>query len=147
MVLEPSALGARRRHPQHHHAMSKPLASIGQRFTSQFIDDIVALAMGVLFFFGAKELELPLELAFVGFMAYFLLCDGLPGGQSLGKRLTRTAVVHVETGEPCRYWQSLLRNFAMLLGFIDAVFLLGAQRRRLGDYMARTKVIRLEFAR
>ena len=124
--------------------MSRPLASIGQRFTSQFVDDLVALCVGVVFFVSAKALVLPLELALLGFFLYVLLCDGLPGGQSLGKRLTRTAVVHATTEEPCRYWQSLVRNIAMMLGVIDAVFLLGKQRRRLGDYLGRTKVVQLE---
>jgi uncharacterized RDD family membrane protein YckC len=124
--------------------MSKPLASIGQRFTSQFLDDLVATAVGVLFYFGARALELPLELAFLGFVLYVLFCDGFPGGQSLGKRFTRTAVVHANTEEPCRYWQSLVRNFAMFLGLIDAVFILGKQRRRLGDYFAGTKVVQSE---
>jgi uncharacterized RDD family membrane protein YckC len=124
--------------------MSRPLASIGKRFTSQFLDDLVAVCVGVIFFLAAKALALPLELAFLGFLSYVLLCDGLPGGQSLGKRLTRTAVVHVNTDEPCRYWQSLVRNLAMLLGVFDAIFIFGKQRRRLGDYIARTKVVQLE---
>lgn len=124
--------------------MSKPLASIGQRFTSQFLDDLVAIAAGVIFYISAKALALPLELALLGFFLYVFLCDGLPGGQSVGKRFTRTAVVHVTTEEPCRYWQSLVRNFAMMLGVIDAVFILGKQRRRLGDYLGRTKVVQLE---
>jgi uncharacterized RDD family membrane protein YckC len=126
--------------------MSKPLASIGQRFTSQFLDDLVALAAGVSFYFAAEALGLPRELAFIGFLSYVFLCDGLPGGQSLGKRFTRTAVVHAATEEPCRYWQSLLRNSAMLLGVVDAVFILGKQRRRLGDYIAGTKVVQLRVA-
>jgi uncharacterized RDD family membrane protein YckC len=124
--------------------MTKPLASIGQRFTSQFVDDIVAMAVGVMFYLGAKALALPLELALVGFFLYVFFCDGLPGGQSLGKRFTRTAVVSAKTEEPCRYWQSLVRNFAMLLGLVDAVFIFGRQRRRLGDYVAGTKVIQKE---
>jgi uncharacterized RDD family membrane protein YckC len=124
--------------------MNRPLASIGQRFTSQFLDDLVAIAVGVVFFIAAKALALPLELAFLGFFLYVFLCDGLPGGQSVGKRFTRTAVVHATTEEPCRYWQSLVRNFAMMLGVIDAVFILGKQRRRLGDYLGRTKVVQLE---
>lgn len=124
--------------------MSKPLASIGQRFTSQFLDDLVAVAVGVIFYLGAQALALPLELAIVGFVLYVLFCDGLPGGQSLGKRFTRTAVVHSTTEEPCRYWQSFVRNLAMVLGVIDAVFIVSKQRRRLGDYMARTKVVQLE---
>jgi uncharacterized RDD family membrane protein YckC len=32
----------------------------------------------------------------------------------------------------------------MFLGLIDALFILGKQRRRLGDYLAGTKVIQLE---
>lgn len=124
--------------------MNKPLASIGQRFTSQFLDDLVAIAAAVFFYSVARLFSLPLELVFLGFFAYVLLCDGLPGGQSLGKRFTRTAVVHATTGEPCRYWQSLVRNVAMVLGVIDAAFIVGKHRRRLGDYIAGTQVIRLE---
>jgi len=86
--------------------MSKPLARIGQRFTSQFV-------------------------------------DGLPGGQSLGKRFTHTGVVHVDSELPCTYWQSCVRNVAMVLGVIDAAFIVGKQRRRLGDMLAGTKVIQL----
>jgi uncharacterized RDD family membrane protein YckC len=127
--------------------MSKALASIGQRFSSQFLDDLVAIAVGVVFYLAAKALVLPLELAMLGFVLYVLLCDGLPGGQSVGKRFTRTSVVHATTDEPCRYWQSLVRNFAMVLGVIDAVFILGKQRRRLGDYLGRTKVVQLESSK
>ena len=32
----------------------------------------------------------------------------------------------------------------MVLGVIDAIFLLGKQRRRLGDYLGHTKVVQLE---
>ncbi len=124
--------------------MNQPLARIGQRFTSQFVDSLVALAVGIIFYIAAKALELPLELVFAGWFLYLLLCDGFPGGQSIGKRFTRTAVVHVATGQPCSYWQSCLRNLTLMLGVIDAAFIAGKQRRRLGDYLARTKVVQLE---
>lgn len=124
--------------------MGRPLASIGQRFTSQFVDGLVGMAVGVVFYLVARGLGLPLGLALLGWTLYMLLCDGLPGGQSVGKRMTRISVVHVTTGEPCRYWQSLVRNFAMVLGVFDAAFIIGKQRRRLGDYLACTKVVRLE---
>lgn len=124
--------------------MAKPLASIGQRFTSQFVDDLIGLAVGVACYFAAEALGLPRELALAGAALYVFFCDGFPGGQSVGKRFTRTAVVHAHTEEPCRYWQALVRNAAMLLGVLDAVFLLGQQRRRLGDYIAFTKVVQLD---
>jgi uncharacterized RDD family membrane protein YckC len=123
--------------------MSKPLARIGQRFTSQFVDGLVAIAVGVVFYLVANALGLPYEWMFVGWLLYILLCDGLPGGQSLGKRFTHTGVVHVDSELPCTYWQSCVRNFAMVLGVIDAAFIVGKQRRRLGDLIAGTKVIQL----
>ena len=80
---------------------------------------------------------------FLGWLLYLLVCDALPGGQSLGKRFTKLSVVHVETEEPCRYWQSVVRNFPILvLGVIDALFIVGKQRRRLGDFLAKTKVVK-----
>jgi uncharacterized RDD family membrane protein YckC len=124
--------------------MSKPLARVGQRFTAQFIDDLVALAIGGAIYVACKALALPLDLAIVGALLYLLLCDGLPGGRSIGKRLTGIAVVQVDTGEPCGYWRSLARNSAMALGVLDAALIAGKQRRRLGDYVGGTKVIQLE---
>lgn len=123
--------------------MNKPLARIGQRFTSQFIDGLVALAVGVVFYFVANAFRLPNEWIFVGSILYILLCDGLPNGQSVGKRFTNTSVVHVDSELPCTYWQSFVRNSQMILGVIDAAFIAGKQRRRLGDLIAGTKVIQL----
>lgn len=123
--------------------MSKPLARIGQRFTSQFVDGLVAMAAGVVFYFIANAFGLPNGWIFVGWLLYILLCDGLPGGQSMGKRITNIGVVHVDSELPCTYWQSCARNFTMVLGAIDAVFIAGKQRRRLGDLIAGTKVVQL----
>ncbi len=124
-------------------SMNKPLARIGQRFTSQFVDGVVALAVGVVFYCIANLFGLPLELMVVGWLLYILLCDGLPGGQSMGKRFTNTSVVHVDSELPCTYWQSCVRNVTMVLGVMDAAFIAGKQRRRLGDLLAGTKVIQL----
>lgn len=123
--------------------MIKPLASIGQRFTAQFVDGVVAFGVGALFFQAARMLALPLEWAMLGWALYWLLCDGFPNGQSLGKRWTRTQVVHATTGKPCTYGQSLVRNACLWLGVIDAAFIVGKQRRRLGDYLAGTKVVQV----
>jgi uncharacterized RDD family membrane protein YckC len=73
-----------------------------------------------------------------------LFCDGLPNVQSLSKRVTRSAVVRADTGEPCSYGRSVVRNLSlMVLGIFDAVFIIGASRWRLGDHMAGTHVVRL----
>lgn len=43
-------------------------------------------------------------------VAYVLLADGLPNGQSPGKRLLGIKAVHVPTRRPCSVRQSVLRN-------------------------------------
>ena len=123
--------------------MPTPLATIGDRFTAQFVDGLIAFAFGVAFYYLAKTRGWPLEITFLGWLMYLLLCDALPGGQSLGKKVTKSSVVHIKTEAPCRYWQSVVRNFPILvLGIFDVIFIVGKQRRRLGDYMARTKVVK-----
>lgn len=124
--------------------MNFQLASIGDRFTAQFLDSLVALAVGFAMYVVAGIIGLPQELAFLAWFLYLLLCDGLPGGQSIGKKFTKSSVVHFETGQPCSYMQSVARNFCLLvLGLVDWVFIVGKQRRRLGDFLARTRVVRL----
>jgi uncharacterized RDD family membrane protein YckC len=123
--------------------MSKLLARIGQRFTSQFIDGLVAVSVGVVVYVIANALGFANGWIFVGWFLYILLCDGLPGGQSIGKHFTNTSVVHVDSELLCTNWQSCVRNFAMVLGIIDAAFIAGKQRRRLGDLIAGTKVVQL----
>jgi uncharacterized RDD family membrane protein YckC len=124
--------------------MNFQLASIGDRFTAQFLDSLVAFAVGAAMYVVAGIVSLPQELAFLAWFLYLLLCDGLPGGQSIGKKFTKSSVVHFETGQPCSYMQSVARNFCLLvLGFVDWVFIVGKQRRRLGDFLARTRVVRV----
>lgn len=43
-------------------------------------------------------------------VAYLLLCDGLPNGQSPGKRLLGVKVVHVPTRRSCTVRPSVVRN-------------------------------------
>ena len=75
-------------------------------------------------------------------MLYTLLSDGLEGGQSFGKRLVGIRVVSIETGAPCTFGQSFLRNLLLtILGPIDWIFIFGERRQRLGDKAAGTIVI------
>jgi uncharacterized RDD family membrane protein YckC len=124
--------------------MDKPLAGVGQRFTAQFIDGLVAVAFGAAFYYAAQLLSLPLEFWVIGYVLYLLFCDAMPSGQSLGKKLTKIAVVHNVSNAPCTYLQSFVRNSSLLiLSILDAIFILGKSKRRLGDYLASTKVVRL----
>ena len=77
-------------------------------------------------------------------LIYVLLADGLPGGQSFGKRINNTAVVDAETGAPCTFGQSFVRNIILtVLGIIDWLFIFGKKRQRLGDKAAGTVVVKV----
>ncbi|MFN3580973.1 MAG: RDD family protein [Pseudomonas sp.] len=74
-------------------------------------------------------------------LAYFLLKDSLPNGQSIGKRLLGLAVIGAVTYQNCKWWQSALRNLLlMLLLPVEIIFVL-LNSRRLGDALVSTMVI------
>lgn len=73
---------------------------------------------------------------------YYFFADGFEGGQSLGKRWAGLRVVDAETGAPCTFGQSLIRNvLLMFLGPLDWLFIFGDRHQRLGDKAAGTIVI------
>ena len=73
---------------------------------------------------------------------YYLLADGLHGGQSLGKQWLGMRVVDAESGASCTFGQSFIRNLLLaILGPIDWVFIFGERHQRLGDKAAGTIVV------
>ncbi|WP_342308700.1 RDD family protein [Pseudomonas fluorescens] len=132
------------------------LASPGKRLLGYFIDMAVVLFLLFLnrnldyayFYLGSAGGPalfdgLHYVLLFSAF-GYYLFCDALPNGQSLGKRVCRTAVVGYPCPTNCTLFQSFLRNFPkMLFIVLDGLFVLFGLRRRLGDMLAKTIVINL----
>lgn len=92
-------------------------------------------------------------------VAYHLICDGSPSGQSVGKWACRLCVVSTATGEPCGVWRAILRRLPTALGQAAycawimvplviayelcslALAWLNPSGRRLEDYVAGTQVI------
>ena len=127
---------------------SHPLATLGDRFIGELLDSAVVVIILILWvtpFALSGPLAPTVMPAGMGFgLIYVLLADGLPGGQSLGKRINNTSVVDAETGEPCTFGQSFVRNIVLtVLGIIDWVFIFGKKRQRLGDRAAGTVVVKL----
>jgi uncharacterized RDD family membrane protein YckC len=127
-------------------AQSVDVASRMQRLAAQFLDGLVAgapaiAALLLTFLLGRGGFVLILVAALFGLL-YTLFADGLEGGQSIGKRLVGIRVVSMETGAPCTFAQSFVRNLLlMLLGPIDWIFILGERHQRLGDKAAGTIVV------
>ena len=122
------------------------LASLPQRIAAQFLDGLVAAAPPVaafLFTFVLNRAGIVLIVITCIFaFLYTLLADGLEGGQSYGKRMVGIRVVSAQTGAPCTFGQSLVRNLLLtILGPIDWVFIFGERHQRLGDKVAGTIVV------
>jgi uncharacterized RDD family membrane protein YckC len=116
------------------------------RLIGQVLDGLVAVAplLVILVIQSLGEVTAGLfAIAWVAWVIfYFLLADGLPGGQSLGKRILNIRVVDAGSGEPCTFWQSFVRNLLLsVLGPLDWIFIFGERHQRLGDKAAGTIVI------
>ncbi|WP_051293664.1 RDD family protein [Pseudoduganella violaceinigra] len=124
------------------------LAGVGARLAAFMLDLTAAtLAAGLL----ATRLEphfkgehLPYLAAL--FCGYLVFRDAI-AGRGLGKRLLGLQVVRMPGERRMRLHTSLLRNLPQLLFFLpDALCIAGESRRRLGDRLARTMVLRVAAA-
>ncbi|AUJ35182.1 TPA: RDD family protein [Vibrio vulnificus] len=124
------------------------LASPGRRCVGDWLDLVITGFIFVLSLWLSTQMDVDVEAARIGSVslsvAYFLFCDCLPNGQSVGKRLVGLSVKSARTGQDCNVIQSISRNaLGALLGPIDSLFILGKKRQRLGDKLANTMVIKL----
>lgn len=130
----------------------KHLAPIGSRIMARLIDTVICFAIAATV--GFVVLHLPkaayhsdfLLLAPVSFLGYLLFADSMANGQSFGKKWNGIAVVDKHTHEQSTAMQSLIRNFFVAaLGVIDAALVLGDQGQRIGDRLAGTVVVNVEY--
>jgi uncharacterized RDD family membrane protein YckC len=122
------------------------LASRILRLVGQFIDGVVAMAPLIAgFALGTISEALGISLIVVGIlwsMFYYFFADGLNDGRSIAKVWLGMRVVDADTGSPCTFGQSFVRNLILAVaGPIDWVFTFGKRRQRLGDLAADTVVI------
>jgi len=122
------------------------LAPRSKRLLGQALDGLVGAApfiAGVILSSFSDDVGFVVALGGLGWSVfYFLLADGLHDGQSFAKRWLGMQVVDAESGEPCTFGQSLVRNLLLaVLGPIDWIFIFGERHQRLGDKAAGTIVI------
>ena len=118
------------------------LATRWQRFVGQMIDSAfggipLALTPAIMGFnpvLGA----IWGKAAWVWMALYLAFGDGLHGGQSFAKQWLGMRVVDADTGAPCGWGDSFIRNVFSILGPIDALFIFGEEHQRLGDKAAGT---------
>lgn len=97
--------------------------------------------------FGGVGIGLIYTIAFLLEWLYFVLCETLMGGRSVGKLLFGLRVVK-ESGKPLTFADSLLRNLLRAADMLPGIYTVGflvmsrdSYFRRLGDLVAGTLVI------
>ena len=134
------------------------LAGPAQRAAAYLVDLIVrgavltafALVAGVSGLVGGASgagIGLTLLVLFVVEWGYYVLCERLMNGRSIGKRVLQLRVVRSD-GLPIGFAESLLRNLLRAADFLPAGYALGVlvaavdpRFRRLGDLAAGTMVV------
>lgn len=118
------------------------LATKTSRFFADLIDVLVVIVLTIFTFY------LPV-VDLIG-LAYYLFRDALPflGGQSIGKKLMKIRVIMIEKNKDMvgEYGAAFFRSFLQVIpviSIIDAIFIFGDRRQRLGDRIAKTNVIKV----
>ena len=129
---------------------SYALASLGERLLAQLLDKLfgfVPLLIGVWIMDASSGQGQVGFWFFVSgalvYLFYLLFQDGFGRGQSYGKRIVGIRVVDASSGDSCTLLQSFGRNVLLpVFGIIDCILIFGRMRRRLGDIMANTLVVK-----
>lgn len=119
-----------------------------ERWLGQFLDGIVYVVLVFIPIFLLHAMlgsTLAVIFGSIPALFYLLLQDGLPEGQSLGKKGVNSRVINATSGRPCGFGESFVRNISLLiLNWIDWIFIFGERRQRLGDKLANTVVVRAD---
>ncbi|MFC5407862.1 RDD family protein [Larkinella bovis] len=121
-----------------------------QRFLAALIDGLVTYIPFFIFTFISYRLAM---LGWVFMLGYQLTKDALPevggflGGQSIGKKLMNIKVIREDTGQGILgdYGTAIVRQVSLMIpifGIIDAIMVLGDERKRFGDKWAKTIVVK-----
>lgn len=143
-------------------SMNLVLAGLGSRFAAFTLDVLIQVAVFVVVVLGVGAATenggqtahlvaagVLSATAILDFIGYFILCELLWSGRSIGKRASGTRVVRLD-GAPVGFWASLLRNLMRLIDMMPSfVYLVGSvlilatpKNQRLGDILGGTLVIR-----
>ena len=137
------------------------LAGVGARLAALIIDSLiqfaaVLLCIGILFGVNRQLTNLGIAprpstiiaaliiIAFIIYMGYFITCEMLMNGQTVGKRLFGLRVIR-DNGQPIEFTQALIRGIIrttldmMYIGLFVIMF--SKKHKRIGDMAAGTIVV------
>jgi uncharacterized RDD family membrane protein YckC len=124
---------------------------LGTRLVSMLLDHIfmcmiIMVPVWAIFFISMAGDPSPapmgpgFQFAFLGLMLLYFLKDSF-GGRSPAKRIMKLQVVDFKTGMPASPAQCFVRNLPILVWPVEVIMTLVNSQRRIGDYIAGTKVV------
>lgn len=116
------------------------------RILSAIIDQVSLVVSSIIFFTIGEELastpkdfhEITVNTAIVLFSLF--LNKDISFGKSIGKAFVGLRVVSSKTGSPASPIQCMIRNLFVLIWPLEALMLFLSPKRRIGDFVAGTKV-------
>ena len=131
--------------------------STGIRIASMVFDHIIMTMISMVFFMpmmvdlflsafniSHKQAEINLNgpLVYIGLAGFAVyLCKDSINGRSIGKRIFNLQVIDTETEEAATPLKCFIRNICCIIWPVEAIVILFSPERRLGDRIARTKVV------
>jgi uncharacterized RDD family membrane protein YckC len=130
---------------------------VGIRILSMFLDHVfmcVILVTPVVLFMLLTDFGNPsspdglgggLQIIMLGLMFIYFLKDSFQG-RSLAKRLLKLQVVDNKLNTTATFGQCLARNILIIIWPVEVLVTLFSPQRRLGDFLAGTKVVTIDEA-
>ncbi|MPM23070.1 hypothetical protein SDC9_69533 [bioreactor metagenome] len=108
-----------------------------------FLIDLLLIAIIVnMFFFATQTVKSQLLVQFLSaMMVTMLLCKDCINGKSAGKRIMKIEIANEKEGEKVSAVSCVVRNIFVVLWIIEILVLFISKEKRIGDYVAKTKVV------
>lgn len=115
---------------------------ISKRFAAFIIDLlIIAFICSLMYFLTQTHKSQILLQINSAIMITLLLCKDCINGQSIGKRIMKLQVIDKSADNKVSNLSLIVRNIFLVFWIVEVLVLLISREKRLGDFVAKTKVI------
>ena len=113
-----------------------------KRLIAFLIDLLLIVIIVNMFFFATQTVKSQLLVQFLSaMMVTMLLCKDCINGKSAGKRIMKIEIANEKEGEKVSAVSCVVRNIFVVLWIIEILVLFISKEKRIGDYVAKTKVV------
>lgn len=113
-----------------------------KRLIAFLIDLLLIVIIVNMFFFATQTVKSQLFVQFLSaMMVTMLLCKDCISGKSAGKRIMKIEIANEKEGEKISAVSCIVRNIFVVLWIIEILVLFISKEKRIGDYVAKTKVV------